>query len=100
MGDSVISPGWRQLCAPVRAHWHHLANTIELVLPSAHPSTQPNDKSIGSTIFAQLTAKCRQACPAMSFPLIIALFMGIWTPCNNASLGPQGSITQMASQSV
>jgi len=24
----------------VRAHWRHLANTIELLLPSAHPSLQ------------------------------------------------------------
>ena len=29
------------LCPPMWAHWHHLANTIELVLPSAHPSPQP-----------------------------------------------------------
>jgi len=26
---------------PMRAHWSHLANTIELVLPSVHPSLQP-----------------------------------------------------------
>jgi len=25
----------------MRAHWRQLANTIELVLPSAHPSQQP-----------------------------------------------------------
>ena len=31
---------WRQ-CAVPCAHWRHLANTIELVLPSAHPSPQP-----------------------------------------------------------
>ena len=29
------------MCLPMVAHWRHLANTIELVLPSAHPSTQP-----------------------------------------------------------
>jgi len=28
------------MCPPMWAHWHHLANTIELVLPSAHPSPQ------------------------------------------------------------
>jgi len=28
------------MCLPMWAHWHHLANTIELVLPSAHPSPQ------------------------------------------------------------
>jgi len=29
------------MCPPMRAHWHHLANTIELVIPSTHPSPQP-----------------------------------------------------------
>ena len=28
------------MCRPMRAHCCHLANTIELVLPSAHPSSQ------------------------------------------------------------
>ena len=29
------------MCPPMRAHWRHLANTMELVLPSAHPGPQP-----------------------------------------------------------
>ena len=29
------------MCHHRRAHWRHLANTTELVLPSAHPSPQP-----------------------------------------------------------
>jgi len=29
------------MCPQGRAYWRHLANTIELVLPSAHPSPQP-----------------------------------------------------------
>ena len=45
------------MCPPMRAHWCHLANTIELVLPSVHPSPNPNGKSIGSAVFAQLTAE-------------------------------------------
>jgi len=28
------------MCLHMWAHWRHLANTIELVLPSAHPSPQ------------------------------------------------------------
>ena len=28
------------MCSPMRAHWRHLANTTELVLPSVHPSPQ------------------------------------------------------------
>jgi len=45
------------MCPHGRAHWRHLANTIELVLPSAHPVHNPNGKSIGSALFAQLTAE-------------------------------------------
>jgi len=32
------------MCPPMRVHWRHLANTIELMLPSAHPSPQPKRK--------------------------------------------------------
>jgi len=35
----------------------HLANTIELVHPSAQWSPEPNSKSIGSAVFAQLTVE-------------------------------------------
>jgi len=46
-------------CPPMRAHWRHLANTIELMLPSAHKVHNPNCKSIVSAVFAQLAAECR-----------------------------------------
>jgi len=46
------------------AHWRHLAYTIEPVFLSAHPNPQPkwqihnpNGKSIGSAISAQLMAE-------------------------------------------
>jgi len=29
------------MCPLMRTYWRHLANTIELVLPSAYPSPQP-----------------------------------------------------------
>jgi len=29
------------MCPAIWAHWRHLANTIERVLPSAHPNPQP-----------------------------------------------------------
>jgi len=32
------------MCPPMWAHWHHLANTIECVLPSSHPSPQPKEQ--------------------------------------------------------
>jgi len=48
----------------MRAHWRNLANTIERVLPSAHCFLRPtgvhnpNGKSIGSAVFAQVTVEC------------------------------------------
>jgi len=36
------------MCPHQRAHWCHLANTIELVLPSAHPSPQSKRQSVQS----------------------------------------------------
>jgi len=44
------------MCPP--EHWRHLVNAIELVLPSAHRLVHnPNGKSIGSAVFAPLTAE-------------------------------------------
>jgi len=41
------------------AHWHHLANTIEHMLTSAHPTPQPKRQIEGfSRFFAQLKAEC------------------------------------------
>jgi len=41
-GKSISSAIFAQITAECRqAHWRQLANTIELVLPSAHPSPQP-----------------------------------------------------------
>jgi len=40
---------------PMWAHWHHLANMIELMLPSAHPSSQPKQQVDRFSGFAQLT---------------------------------------------
>jgi len=45
------------MCPTVWAHWLHLANMTELVLPLAHASLQPNGKSISSAVSAQLTAE-------------------------------------------
>jgi len=45
------------MCPQGRAHWRHLANTIKLVLPSAHLSPQPKRQTIGSAVSAQLKAE-------------------------------------------
>jgi len=69
------------VCPPMRAHWRHLANAIELVLPSAHPNPQPNGKSIDSAVFAQMTAECPYTLQwDAPSPLKIAYFRGICGP--------------------
>jgi len=61
-GKSISSAIFAQHTAECRrVHWRHLANTIELVLPSADPTPQPNSKSIGSAVHAQHMAECRRA---------------------------------------
>jgi len=45
------------MCPPMSANWRHLANTIELVLLRPTRVHNANDKSIGSAVFAQLTAE-------------------------------------------
>jgi len=79
-------------------HWHYLANTIETNLCFLRPTWvhNPNSKSIGSAIFAQLTAECRRAC---HFPWKLPLRMGIWTPSNMLS-GAYLSKSQTASRLV
>jgi len=59
------------------AHWCHLANTIELVLPSAHLSPQP--KSANQSVQPFLHSLWQSVighCPGMFFPLIIAPLHG------------------------
>jgi len=82
----------------MRPHWRHLANTIELVLPLAHPSPQCKRQIDRFSHFR--TAHCRVS-SSMSFPLISAhLHVGSGPHLIHASLGPLKSITQMASRSV
>jgi len=87
----------------MRAHWRHLANTIKLLLPSAHPSPQPkrqidrssrfctDDRRV-SLYFTMGDARPHQNCP---FPC------GIWTPSNTWFPGPiPESSTQINSISI
>ena len=67
----------------IRAHWHPLANTIELVLPSAHPSSQPKRQIDRFSHFAQLTEACRRACPGHVLSLITAPSHGGSGPPSN-----------------
>jgi len=58
-GKSIGSAILAQITAKCRpAHWRHLANTTELVLPSAHLNPQPKrqiDQNLA--VFAQLMAE-------------------------------------------
>jgi len=77
------------MCFPMWAHWRHLANMIELVLPSAHPSPQPK-RQIDR--FSRLcTAHVRESLyftTGNSFPQNCPFPCGIWTPSNTLFLEP------------
>jgi len=101
------------MCTPMWAHWRHLANTTELVLPSVHSSPQPkwlvslgtlappaNTVEIalpGPPEFTTQTANrsvqsflhsSRQKVPILyngrPFPPKLPFLTGIWTPSNSA----------------
>jgi len=77
------------MCPLMRANWRHLANTIELMLPSAHPNPHQNGKSISSAVFAQLTAESPDTLQwAPLSPKIVHSYGRIWTPSNLLFIGP------------
>jgi len=69
---------------------NNLANTIELVLPSAYRVHNPNGKSIGSAVVAQLAAECHTDTLATR-----GKYDSVY-----ASFGPSESTTQVASRLV
>jgi len=79
------------MCLPMWAHWRHLANTTEIVLPSAHPSPQ-SKRQIDrcSAVLAQLTAGSRYTYNGLFFLPNIAPSDGhhIWTPSYTWFPGP------------
>jgi len=57
----------------MRAHWRHLANTIELLHPLPTRVHNRNAKSIGSAVFAQMITQCPYTLQwSACFPLKIA----------------------------
>jgi len=54
------------------AHWCHLANTTELVLPLAHPSPQPKRQIDRFNHFCTDHGTVSSGMPGMSFPTVIA----------------------------
>jgi len=84
------------MCPPMWAHWRHLANTIELVLPSAHPSTQLKRQIDWFSQF--LHSSWQILYNGYPFPPKLPLSIGIWTPhLTHDCLGPSEPTTQMAS---
>ena len=83
----------------MRAHWRHLANTIELVYVLRPTGVHNrNGQWIGSAVFAQMTAEC----PYTGLPVPPSkLFLPMVTVASgphiiHGSLGPTESGTQIA----
>jgi len=79
------------LCPPMRTHWRHLVDTIELVLPSAHQNVQPKLKiDQFCRFFAQLTAETPYTLQwAPLSANIVPSHVGIWTSNHWASPSQQ-----------
>jgi len=89
------------MCPHGKAHWHHLANTIELVLPSATQVHNPNGKSIGSAVAAQPLAESPYTLQRATLsPKIAASQGGSGPNLTHDSLGPSEPTNQTASVSV
>jgi len=86
---------------PMRVHWRHLANTIELVPPSANPSTQPIRQIDRFSHFCTAHGRMSPGMPGHLLSPNSCLFpWGSGTHIINASLSSPESITQTASRSV
>jgi len=85
-------------CPPVRARWRHLANTIELVLPSAHPSPQPKWQIYRFRRFCIAYGTVSSCMPMhVLSPNNCSFARGSWPQVIHASLGPSESTTPTAS---
>ena len=66
------------MCPHGRAHWRHLANTTELVLPLAHPSP-PSKRWIDQPFLHSSRQKVPILYSGRHFPQKLPLPRGIWT---------------------
>jgi len=90
------------MCPPIWAHWHHLANMTELVLPSAHPSPQSKQQI---DRFSRLHSSRQSVVRYIGASWRIRLKLCTLPPSGkynwtHASFSPPKSTTQTANQSV
>jgi len=98
-GKLISSAIFAQLMAEChRAYWRHLANTTELVLPSAHTSPQPKRQIAWFSHFC--TAHGGYLTMGDPFPKNYHLPWGSGSHLTHDSLGPSVPTTKMASRSV
>jgi len=77
------------MCPPMRTHWRHLANTIELVLPSIHPSLQCKRQIDRFSHFCTVHGGVSSGMPWHVLSPNYCLFAsGIYAPPNTCFLGP------------
>jgi len=73
----------------MRAHWRHLANTIEFVLPLANPSPQPKRLIDRFSHFCTTHGKVLSGMPGhVLSPSNCPFAWGIWAPSNTCFLRP------------
>jgi len=81
------------MCPPMWAHWCHLANMIEHVLPSAHPSPQPKRQIDWFSHFCTTYRNSVSFTVGDPFPEIAPSHGEIWTliqlMISSAILSPQ-----------
>jgi len=77
------------MCPPIRAHWRHMANTIELVRPLAHPNPQSKRQIDRFSRFCTAHGrKSLYSTMGVPFPKIAPSYGRIWTASNTRFLGP------------
>ena len=91
------------MCPPISSHWRHLANTIELLHPSAHLSPQSKRQ------IDRFSRFCTAACRVSLYFTMVRPFLpqncpfpwgwGSGPHVIHASLGPAESSTQTATRS-
>ena len=87
---------------PMRAHWRHLANTTELVHPSATAVHNRNTKLIGSVVSVHMTVEYPYSLQwSVCFPLKLSLSMlAFRRHVIRTSLGPPEFGAQMGTSSL